>query len=82
MTYKPFLAERALAQLGGFPVDALGALAQVMAVVCEDPRDPLVTLPTDDPEIRRAPFGGHGLVTFLIVEPAQVVRITDITWVG
>lgn len=82
MTYKPDLSERALSQLGGFPTDALTALTQAMAEVCEDPYDPLTTMATDDPQVRRADFGGHGFVTFLILDHASVVRIVDIVWVG
>jgi hypothetical protein len=33
---------------------------------------------TADPQIRRADFAGHGLVTFLIVDAAPVIRIIEI----
>ncbi|WP_113701316.1 type II toxin-antitoxin system RelE family toxin [Nonomuraea lactucae] len=82
MTYRPHLSERALAQLGGFPTDALTELTQAMAEVCEDPYDPLTTMATDDPQVRRADFGDRGFVTFLILDDVGVVRITDILWVG
>jgi hypothetical protein len=82
VNYRPDLSERALGQLGGFPLDALGALARTMAEVCENPYDPLTTMVTDDPQVRRADFGGSGFVTFLIIDSVLVVRIVDITWVG
>ncbi len=82
MSCTPVLSERALGQLGGFPVDALGALAEAMAQVCDNPYDPLTTMDTDDPQVRRADFGGHGFVTFLIIDSANVVRVVDITWAG
>ncbi|GAA3039480.1 hypothetical protein [Streptosporangium longisporum] len=83
MTFRPDLSERALGQLGGFPVDALGALAAGMAEVCENPYDPLTTMATDDPQVRRADFGGgRGFVTFLILDSVEVVRVVDVLWVG
>jgi hypothetical protein len=82
VTYRPDLSERALGQLGGFPSDALGALAGVMAAVCEDPYDPLLTMATDDPQVRRCDFGGHGFATYLIIDDVQVVRVVDIIWAG
>ncbi|WP_433520050.1 hypothetical protein ACQP2T_63660 (plasmid) [Nonomuraea sp. CA-143628] len=83
MNYRPDLSERALSQLGGFPTGALTALTQAMADVCEDPYDPLATMATDDPQVRRADFGdGHGFVTFLVLDQVGVVRIVDIVWAG
>jgi hypothetical protein len=82
VSYRPVLSERALGQLGGFPVDALGALAEVMAQICDNPYDPLATMGTDDPQVGRADFGGHGFVTFLILDSVKVVRVVDITRAG
>ncbi|MEU7831443.1 hypothetical protein [Nonomuraea sp. NPDC049129] len=82
MTYRPDLSERALSQLGGFPDEALTALTQAMAEVCEDPYDPLTSMATGDPQVRRSDFGGHGFVTFLILDGVAVVRIVDIVWAG
>ncbi|GIH73025.1 hypothetical protein [Sphaerimonospora thailandensis] len=83
MTWRPDLSERALSQLGGFPEEALDALAKGMAVVCDDPYDPLTTMSTDDPMVRRADFGqGRGFVTYVPVDSAYVVRVVDIIWVG
>lgn len=82
MTYRPDLSERALSQLGGFPDEALTALTQAMADVCEDPYDPLTSMATDDPQVRRSDFGVHGFVTFLILDEVAVVRIVDIVWAG
>jgi hypothetical protein len=82
VTYRPDLSERALSQLGGFPDEALTALTQAMADVCEDPYDPLTSMATDDPQVRRSDFGGRGFVTFLILDEVAVVRIVDIVWAG
>ncbi len=40
------------------------------------------TFPTDDPYLRRAEFGGAGLVTYLIGDGLQTITLTDITWIG
>lgn len=83
MTWRYVLSERALSQLGGFPDDALGLLALIVGDIVENPYDPLVTMATDDPQVRRADFGdGHGFVTFLILDSTETVRITDVTWIG
>ncbi|MGC5012465.1 hypothetical protein ACLQ2R_17005 [Streptosporangium sp. DT93] len=83
MTFRPDLSERALGQLGGFPTEALGALAAAMADVCENPYDPLTTMGTGDRQVRRADFGGgRGFVTFLVLDSVEVVRVVDILWVG
>jgi hypothetical protein len=53
-----------------------------MSMVADYPADPLRTFPTDDPQVRRAEFGGAGLVTYLISDARQTVTLTDITWTG
>lgn len=85
MNYKPTWAETALRQVGGLSSDALGALVQTMADVCENPIDPLRTFPTDDLYFRRAQFGWRGswgMVSYRIDDAAQTVKITDVTWTG
>jgi hypothetical protein len=82
VTYRAQLSERALKQVAGLPRDAFDGLIEAMAEVVTYPDDPLRTYPTTDPYVRRAEFGGSGLVTYLINDGAEVVIITDITWVG
>lgn len=82
MTYRAELSERALGQLEGFPAKALDALISTMSAVVEYPDDPLRTFATGDPYIRRAEFGGAGLVTYVIDEARQSVLLIDITWTG
>ena len=53
-----------------------------MAAVVEYPDDPLRTFPTSDPCVRRAEFGVVGLVTYMIDDARQTVRLTDVTWTG
>jgi hypothetical protein len=53
-----------------------------MSAVAEYPEDPLRTFPTNDPRVRRADFGGAGLVTYVINDARQMVTLTDVTWTG
>jgi hypothetical protein len=53
-----------------------------MATVVEYPGDPMQTLPTSDPYVRRAEFGALGLVTYLIDDARQTVTLIDVTWTG
>lgn len=82
MTYRAELSDRVLGQLGSFPAKALDALIAAMSVVIEYPSDPLRTFPTGDPYVRRAEFGGLGLVTYVINDAQQTVTLTDVTWTG
>jgi hypothetical protein len=82
LTYGAELSDRVLGQLGDFPAKAFDALVTTMAAVIEYPDDPLRTFPTDDPYVRRAEFGGAGLVTYVINDGRQTVTLTDVTWIG
>jgi mRNA-degrading endonuclease RelE of RelBE toxin-antitoxin system len=82
VTYGVEFQPPALRQLNGFPDDALDALVSAMADVTLRPDDPLRTVPTADPDVRRADFGDAGMVTYEIHEARQVVMVTDVTWVG
>jgi hypothetical protein len=48
----------------------------------QHPDDPLQTLPTSDPYVRRVEFGDAGLITYLINDGTSVVIILDVTWAG
>jgi mRNA-degrading endonuclease RelE of RelBE toxin-antitoxin system len=82
VTYRVEFQPSALRQLNGFPGDALDALVSAMADVTLRPDDPLRTVPTADPGVRRADFGDAGMVTYEIHDARQVVMVTDVTWVG
>jgi len=82
VTYRAELSGRVLGQLGDFPAKALDTLIAAMAGVVEYPDDPIRTFPTDDPYVRRAEFGGAGLVTYVINDARQTVTLTDVTWTG
>lgn len=82
MTYRAELSARALKQLHGLPGPAFDRLIETMAEVIDYPDDPLRTLPTSDPYVRRVEFGDAGLITYLINDGTSVVIILDVTWVG
>ena len=82
MIYRAELSDRVLGQLGGFPPKAFDALITAMSAVIEYPDDPLRTFPTSDPYVRRAEFGGAGLVTYVIDDGRQIVTLIDVTWMG
>jgi hypothetical protein len=66
VTYRAELSGRALKQMHGLPGPAFDRLIEAMAEVIDYPDDPLRTLPTSDPYIRRVEFGGavtHDVVT-------------------
>jgi hypothetical protein len=82
VTYRAELSERVLGQLGDSPAKALDALIATMSTVIEYPDDPMRTFPTSDQYVRRAEFGGLGLVTYVINDTQQTVTLTDVTWTG
>jgi len=73
VTYRAELSARALKQMQGRPGSAFDSLVQVVAEVVDYPDDPLGTFPTSDPYVRRAEFGGAGLITYLINDGINVV---------
>jgi hypothetical protein len=81
VTYRAELSGRALKQIHGLPSSAFDNLIEVMTAVIDYP-DPLRTFLTTDPYVRRAEFGGAGLITYLINDGAGKVIILDITWAG
>ncbi len=84
MTYRPWLEDRALRQIGGLPAEALDLLARAMARICADPYDRLfsVAVRDDDPRERMAEFGDLGFMEFEVDEAAGLVRVYTLVWVG
>ncbi len=84
MSYRPWLEDRALRQMGGLPAEALDLLARAMARICEDPYDRLfsVAVRDDDPRERMAEFGDLGFMEFEVDEAVGVVRVYALVWVG
>ena len=81
MSYRAHLEERALRQMGGFPLDVL---VRVLARICEDPYDRLFSraVRNDDPRERMAELGDFGFVEFRVDEAARLVRVLTLVWAG
>ena len=65
MTYRAERSGRALKQMHGLPGPAFNHLIEAMEEVIDYPDDPLRTLPTSDPYVRRVESGDAGLITYL-----------------
>jgi hypothetical protein len=64
VSYRPWLEERALRQMGGLPPGALDVQVRVLTRICEDPYDRLFSraVRDDDPRERMAELGDLGFV--------------------
>ena len=84
MSYRPWLAERVLHQMGGLPPDALDALVRTLARICDDPYDRVLSmaLREDDPSSRLAELGDSGFIEFEVDPVAQLIRVYVLTWIG
>jgi hypothetical protein len=84
VSYRPWLEDQALRQMGGLPAEALDLLARAMARICEDPYDRLfsVAVRDDAPRERMAEFGDLGFMEFEVDEAAGLVRVYTLLWVG
>jgi hypothetical protein len=84
VSYRPWLEDQALRQMGGLPAEALDLLARAMARICQDPYDRLfsVAVRDDDPRARMAEFGDPGFMEFEVDEAVGVVRVYTLVWLG
>lgn len=82
MTYRVVFHAKADTETIELPAEAFTALIETLAAVSRDPYDPGVTMPTDDPHIRRAIFATFGLCSFHIDEDTGTLRVFDVTWTG
>jgi hypothetical protein len=84
VSYRPWLEERALRQMGGLPDEALDVLVRALARICEDPYDRLFSraVRDDDPRERMAELGDLGFVEFRVDEAAGLVRVLTLVWAG
>jgi hypothetical protein len=84
VSYRPWLAERSLRQMGGLPSEALDVLVRTMARICDDPYDRLfsVAVEDDNPAERMAELGDSGFIEFEVDETAGLVRVYTLVWVG
>jgi hypothetical protein len=84
MTYLVELDPPAQATLDALPHSAAVALAEALVLLEIAPYsgDPINPERTPEGPLRNLPFTGGGMITYLIVEPAQRVDVLTITWVG
>jgi hypothetical protein len=83
VTYRPQLGTRVLRQMRGLPDDAFDTLVRVLARVCADPYDRLLSIPvTSDGRERMAELDDSGFVTFTVDEDHALVRVLDLVWTG
>ena len=77
MSYRAYLEERALRQMGGLPAEGLDVLVRALARICEDPYDRLFSraVRDDDPRERMAELGDLGFVEFRVDEAAGLVLV-------
>ena len=65
----------------GLPSEVFDALARLMAWVCDDPYDRVVSAQVGSGR-RMAELGDSGFITFGIDEDAKVIRVYDLVWTG
>jgi hypothetical protein len=84
VSYRPFLEESALRQMGGLPGEALDVLVERMARICLDPYDRMLSMPLlgGRPGARMAELGDDGFVEFVVDEAAGLVRVYSLVWLG
>jgi hypothetical protein len=83
VSYRPVLAETALRTMGGLPDDALDAIIRLVARICLDPADRMLSMPlAGRPGARVAELGDEGFLEFDVDEQARLVRIYTVAWIG
>ena len=83
MSYRPWLEESALRQMGRLPEEALDTLVGLMARICEDPYERLHSVAVaDDPCERMAELGELGFVEFRVDEAVSLIRVYSLIWMG
>ena len=83
MSYQVQFDGNVLLQLRGLPEEAFDALVARVVELVDAPWDAAVAAPGHDPASRDVAFGtGAGLLTFHVDDDAELIRISDITWIG
>jgi hypothetical protein len=84
VTFRAWLEPSAVRQVHGLPGEALDELVRLMARVCDDPYDAVLSLPVrpGDPSERMAEIASRGFVEFRIDEQAHLVRIYAVAWIS
>jgi hypothetical protein len=82
VSYWPHLESGALRQLHGLPDHAFEMLVTLLARICDDPYDPVLSAPTGVPRRRVADVGDFGFIVLAVDETAGLIRVFDLVWTG
>jgi hypothetical protein len=84
VSFRPWLEETALRQMGGLPDEALDVRVERMARICLDPYDRMLSMPVSDsnPAGRMAELSDAGFIEFLVDEAVGLVRVYSLVWLG
>ena len=85
MTYGASIEPQAVRQVHGLPGDVLDELVRLVARICDDPYDAVLSAPVADgnPSERIAELGGgRGFVEFRVGGEAGLVRVSALAWIG
>jgi hypothetical protein len=67
----------------GLPSEAVDTLVQTLARICDDPYDPVFSVPAPPvPGRRVADLGDFGFIEFTVDEAAGLVRVYHLVWTG
>jgi hypothetical protein len=83
VTWRPWLEDRALRQMQGLPSEAFDLLVRTLARICDDPCDPVRSVPVPPvPGRRVADLGDFGFIEFIADEATGLVRVYHLVWTG
>jgi hypothetical protein len=83
VNWRPWLEEHALRQVHGLPSEALDSLVRTLARICDDPYDPVFSVPVPPvPGRRVADLDDFGFIEFIADEATGLVRVYRLVWTG
>jgi hypothetical protein len=83
VSWRPWLEDNALRQMRGLPSEAFDVLVRTLVRICENPYDPVFSVPAPPvPGRRVADLGDFGFIEFVLDEPACLVRVYYLVWTG
>lgn len=84
MTYRAWIEPDAVRQVHGIPDDVFTELVRLLARVCDDPYDAVLSAARPGGPSRRVAElgGGRGFVEFRVDEEAGLVRVSALAWIG
>lgn len=83
MAYRIGIYPEAEDQIVALPAGAQIALAEAMVMMELTPwNGPSINKRNPTGEVRTLPFGAAGMVTYLILEYEQQVKVISVVWVG